>query len=442
MRRDIEKILEEWQNQKDRCPLILRGARQVGKTYLIEQFGKRCFENFVTVNFDYQPRLKQVFDSLNPREIISRLELILKIEIIPGRSLLFLDEIQECPPAILSLRYFKEKLPDLHVVGAGSLLEFVLNSPDFRMPVGRVAFLHLYPLSFGEFLESDGNKRLRDYLSDITLTKNIDSVIHKECLQLVKQYSFLGGMPAVIKSYLKSKSFIKSQNILSTILEGYKNDFGKYSKLSNYILLQHLFEKMPGIVGKRFKYTLVSRDIRSREIRPALKMLNQAGLTYLVYSSSGSGLPLGALINERKFKILFLDVGLLQRACGLDEEVFLEDDLIKANAGIIAEQFVGQELICQGNPYDKKNIYFWVRVKKNSEAEVDFLFTTANQIFPVEVKSGKTGTLKSLRSFLNEKKIPFGIRISEHPLSFYDQVLSVPFYLIKRLPVLIKEAKE
>ena len=162
MRRDIEKILKEWQNQKDRCPLLLRGARQVGKTWLIEQFGKRCFKNLVTVNFEYQPRLKQVFESLNPGEIVPRLELILQTEIIPGKSLLFLDEIQECPPAILALRYFKEKLPDLHVIGAGSLLEFVLKSPDFRMPVGRVSFLHLYPLSFGEFLTSAENKRLRE----------------------------------------------------------------------------------------------------------------------------------------------------------------------------------------------------------------------------------------------------------------------------------------
>ena len=440
MRRNIEKDLVEWKNQGDCNPLIIRGARQVGKTYLIENFGKKYFTNFVTVNFEYQPRLKMVFNSLNPMDILNRLELIFKTEIVPGESLLFLDEIQECPAAILALRYFKEKLPDLHVIGAGSLLEFILNSPDFRMPVGRVAFLHLYPFSFGEFLAACGNSRLRDYLANITLADKIDPLIHDECLQLLKQYCFLGGMPAVLKSYIKNKNFLKSQNILSTIIEGYRNDFGKYAKRANYTLLQHLFEKVPQLVGERFKYAKVSHEVRSREIKHALKLLNQAGLIAHIYASSGSGLPLGALINERKFKILFLDVGLLQRACGLDEETFLQDDLLKINAGAVAEQFVGQELISQGNPYQKNSLFFWVRDKKYSEAEVDFLFATSNQIFPIEVKSGKTGTLKSLRTFINDNNLPFGIRVSESPLSLYDQVLSVPLYMVEQLPRLVKEA--
>ena len=440
MRRNIEKDLVEWKNQGDCNPLIIRGARQVGKTYLIENFGKKYFTNFVTVNFEYQPRLKMVFNSLNPMDILNRLELIFKTEIVPGESLLFLDEIQECPAAILALRYFKEKLPNLHVIGAGSLLEFILNSPDFRMPVGRVSFLHLYPFSFGEFLEACGNSRLRDYLANINLADKIDPVIHDECLQLLKQYCFLGGMPAVLKSYIKNKNFLKSQNILSTIIEGYRNDFGKYSKRTNYTLLQHLFEKVPQLVGERFKYAKVSHEARSREIKHALKLLNQAGLVTHIYASSGSGLPLGALINERKFKILFLDVGLLQRACGLDEETFLQDDLLKINAGAVAEQFVGQEIISQGNPYQKKSLFFWVRDKKYSEAEVDFLFATSNQIFPIEVKSGKTGTLKSLRTFINDNNLPFGIRVSESPLSLYGKVLAVPLYMVEQLPRLVKEA--
>jgi len=198
MRRDIEKELILWKAQKERYPLIIRGARQVGKTYLVETFGRTHFQNNVVVNLEFQPQLKDCFKSLDPSEIINKLQLLLSVQIKEDNTLLFLDEIQECPQAIMALRYFKEKMPKLSVIAAGSLLEFALRSPDFKMPVGRVLFLYLEPLSFSEYLDATGNQNLRRFLSDVKLTDSIDDVIHKKLLELLRIYIIVGGMPAVL----------------------------------------------------------------------------------------------------------------------------------------------------------------------------------------------------------------------------------------------------
>jgi len=437
VKRDIEQQLKAWKDQPNRLPLLIRGPRQVGKTYVIEQFGKEFFENVVLVNFELYPRMKQCFESLDPKEIINKLRLMDDLDIEPGKTLLFLDEIQECPKAIMSLRYFKEKMPELHVIGAGSLLEFALREEDFRMPVGRVQFVYLGPFSFGEFLRALNHNQLRGYLDKIKLMDQIDPVVHEQLLGLLQKYFILGGMPAVLQEYLTVGNLKICQNIQSGILETYRSDFGKYAKKVQHKYLRRLFESAPRLVGQGFKYVNVDPQVKSRELKRAFELLVLAGLIHPVYATSASGLPLGFQIREQKFKIIFLDVGLAQNACGLQAEINFNKDLLQINAGSVAEQFVGQELRAYGDVYTRQNLYFWARDKKGSMAEVDFVINVGSRILPLEVKAGQTGTLKSLKLFLKEKKAPFGMRVSANPLSYYDHILSVPLYMVEQIPRLV-----
>lgn len=438
MKRDIEDNLIRWKNQKGRMPLLLRGARQVGKSYIVEKFGKENFETCVTVNFEQYPEYARCFDSLDPIKIVSSIELISSLSIYPGKTLLFLDEIQQCPKAILALRYFKEQMPQLHVIGAGSLLEFVLNDSTFQMPVGRVQFLYMRPLSFGEFLDASGNEKLRAYLKTIDMKTGIEEVIHNKLLQLIREYIALGGMPAVLSQYFETKSLIQCQEIQSAILSTFRNDFGKYAPLTQHGHLQTIFNKAPGLIAQWFKYSKIAQDISPRTLKMALLNLCHAGLITLIYATSASALPFLTHMNEKKFKLLFLDIGLVKRACHLDLELLFSEDLILINEGALAEQFVGQELLAYTGQEEANHLFFWVREQKSSSAEVDYLIAIGSRILPVEVKAGATGSLRSLKLLLEEQKIPFGIRISELPLSYIDNVLSIPFYLIEELPRLAK----
>ena len=441
MKRDIEQQLKVWKDQQNRLPLLIRGPRQVGKTYVIEQFGRAFFENTVVVNFELYPQLKQCFGALDPKEIINKLQIMQNINIEHGKTLLFLDEIQECPQAIMSLRYFKEKMPQLHVIGAGSLLEFALREEDFRMPVGRVQFIYLGPFSFGEFLDALHHGQLRAYLKKIKLADPVDQAIHEQLMDLVRQYFILGGMPAVLSEYLTDGDLKVCQNIQAGILETYRSDFGKYAKKVQHKYLQRLFESAPRLVGQGFKYVNVDPGAKSRELKQALELLVLAGIIHPVYASSASGLPLGFQVREQKFKIIFLDVGLAQNVCGLQAEINFNKDLLQINAGSVAEQFVGQELRAYGDAYKRQNLYFWARNKKGSTAEVDFVINVRSRILPVEVKAGKTGTLKSLKLFLKEKNAPYGVRVSCNPLSYYDQILSIPLYMVEQLPGIVEEVE-
>src|SRR3989337_4335834 len=245
MRRDIEKELILWKAQKEKYPLIIRGARQVGKSYLVETFGKNHFQNTVVANLEFQPHLKDCFKSLDPLEIINKIQMLLSAQMREDNTLLFLDEIQECPQAIMSLRYFKEKMPKQSVIAAGSLLEFAMRSPDFKMPVGRVHFLYLEPLSFSEYLDATGNQNLRKFLADVKLTDSLDDVIHKKLLELLRIYIIVGGLPAVLNEYLSSKDLMNCQRIQTALLQTYRSDFGKYAKISQHKYLHKVFDTAP-----------------------------------------------------------------------------------------------------------------------------------------------------------------------------------------------------
>lgn len=449
MQRDIERDLIAWRDQKNHLPILLRGARQVGKSYVIENFGRKYFDDILVVNFELQPELKACFETLHPEEIIQKLSILMHHHIQPTKTLLFLDEIQDCPNAIRALRYFKEQLPTLHVIGAGSLLEFSLNDASFRMPVGRVQSLYLHPLSFKEFLKGTGNNALRDMVEQASLKKPIESLFHDLLLGQVKNYLALGGMPGVLSTFVDSLKtsqgaitrtydIEKCRMMQATLLSTYRNDFGKYAKHSQIKQVQSVFEKAPGMVGAHFKYAKVDPDVRSYQIKAALELLENAGLIHQIYSTAASGIPLATLVNEKKFKILFLDVGLMVYASHVPAEWVLED-IILLNRGAMAEQFVGQELLAYCPVYEEARLYFWNREKPSSMAEVDFITTVGTQIIPIEVKAGATGQLKSLHLLMHEKNFKLGIRVSQNPLSYDGKILSIPFYMVGEISRLVAE---
>ncbi len=439
MERLITSELKNWQTQHEHMPLILRGARQVGKTYLVEQFAEQNFTNLVTANFEFQPGLADAFTNLDPQQICKKLSLLTGQEIIPGQTLLFLDEIQECPQAIMALRYFKEKMPALHVISAGSLLEFILDDESLRMPVGRVHYMYLKPLSFYEYLLATGRHDLYEFLNNITLKESIPTALHELLLSILNEFIILGGMPNVIKYYLREKNILAAERQQTSILTTYNNDFGKYASKANHKYLQLLFNKAPGLVAQHFKYIDVDPDIRAREIKTALTLLQSAGIINKIKMTQASGLPLSTQVNEKKFKLLFLDIGLTLRASQIDAQSLLQDDTLLLNRGALAEQFVGQELAAYATPYEEYQHYYWQRDVKSSSAEVDYLAQVGKYIIPIEVKAGKTGRLKSMHTFLREKQQPVGVRISQHPLNLEKNVLSVPLYMINELPRLVRD---
>jgi len=437
VKRLIEQDLIAWKSQIGRKPLLVRGGRQVGKSHVIEAFGREHFENHVVVNLETQDECHQSFTSLEPAKIIASLAVLRQQPITPGKTLLFIDEIQECPKAILALRYFKEKMPELHVIAAGSLLEFVLNQEDFRMPVGRVESLYMYPCSFKEFLLASGEQLALDYLARVTLDEGIDSAIHEKLLTRLREYFIVGGMPEILSHFVAQQDYLRVQALQGMLRENYRQDFGKYA--AKGVKIPHLikiFEVIPQLVGKNFKFTMIDPEVQARDLKPSLNALEDAGLIHLIYHTAASGLPLSAVMNENRRKMIFIDVGLLSHASRLSMREMLSQELILLNQGALTEQFVGQELCAYSRSYEKSQLFYWQR-EKPGNAEVDYIIHVDGVIFPIEVKSGKTGRLRSLQQFMQEKSSQFGIRISEKPLSFERNILSVPMYMIFELERLV-----
>ena len=433
MKRDIDIILREWKLDKNRCPLLVQGARQVGKTYTITEFGNAEFHELITINFELNPEYKECFKTLEPKNIIECISLLKNKDIIEGKTLLFFDEIQECPKAIRSLRYFYEKKPGLHVICAGSLLEFTLSHENFRMPVGRVQYLHMKPLSFLEFLDAIKENKLRKFIENLKLDSTINDAIHNKLISIIKKYSIIGGMPAVVKEYVMNENLNKCIILQAMIIRTFRDDFGKYANRVKIKYLQKLFYAAAKMVGKKFKYSHVDREIQSRELKNALELLEKAGIIYRVKKSRGGVPPINFYSNERHFKVLFIDIGLMQNICGVSEDILVENNLLDVYSGAIAEQFVGQELIAYQEYYKEPSIYYWEREAKSSSAEVDYIIRIGSKVFPIEVKAEKTGRLKSLHIYLEKYSIPYGIKISQQQKLFNKPVLSIPFYLIKYL---------
>jgi uncharacterized protein len=441
MNRALQHELVQWKDALGRRPLLLRGARQVGKTHVVRQFAHESFTNCVELNFELQPELRSIFTTLDPHAIVRTIALTQNVAITPGTTLLFLDEIQECPQAIMAMRYFYERLPELHVIGAGSLLDFTLRMDDFRVPVGRVQYLYLRPLSFVEFLTALDEHALVEALQAFSLDNSLAQAIHEKLLRLLRDYLLIGGMPAVVADYLRTPHQTTYQRVATALLQTYRDDFGKYASRVKHPFLQKVFETAPRLVGQRYQYVQVDRDARSRELKAALSLLVRAGVLSQIHATSGAGLPFAAQSKETLFKILFLDVGLMQRACGLDATIATATDFLAINTGAVAEQFVGQELLAYSSPYEDATLFYWFREKRGSQAEVDYLCSVDELVVPVEVKAGKTGRLRSLKQFMDSYECPLGVRVSQLPLSFEESVLSVPLYALGQLPRLVRTAR-
>lgn len=278
---------------------------------------------------------------------------------MPNKTLLFLDGIQVCPRAILALRYFKEQMPNLHVIAAGSLLEFTLNSPAFSMPVGRIQSLYLKPMSFLEYLEATQTQENIEYLKSLSWKDVIPTSIHESMLRAVKEYTLVGGMPEVVNHFIKTKDYRLALNIRGNLIDAYRHDFGKYGIKINLHLLQSVYQKIPGVIAQHFKYTKLDLEHQSREIKPVLQALYDAGLAYPVHATQASGSPLVVGKNERRFKLLFLDVGLLQHAQGVTSDLFFSDIPHILNTGVLAEQFVGQELLAYQPTLEPASLFYW-----------------------------------------------------------------------------------
>lgn len=436
MHRFIEAELNSWQKEVKPHPLLLRGARQIGKSYTVEKFGQKNFQNLVVINFEHEPKLKDIFNDLDPLKIIQKINSEKETNIEIGKTLLFLDEIQECPNAIVALRYFYEKTPGLHVIGAGSLLDFTLRSGDFSIPVGRIHYLYLQPLSFMEYLFARKKNDHIDYIKNLDLKSTKDDYYHNALNEEVKNYMMLGGMPEVVNSFIDEQDISKTLKIQAALVTSYRDDFGKYSSKAQHKYLEKLLYGVPKNVGNKFKYVNIDPEAQSRDLKEAMDLLIHAGILYKVKRTSGAGLPFEAGASEKHFKTLFLDIGLQQHILGINKEIMTAENFHSLASGSIAEQFVGQELIANQEFYETRSIYYWAREKSDS-AEVDYMISSGSKQIPVEVKAGKTGKLRSLKYFLDNYEIPLGLRISQKSISLEDKILSIPFYAISELKRLL-----
>jgi predicted AAA+ superfamily ATPase len=453
MYRKALDYLIEWKGRESRKPMVIRGARQVGKSYLVRLLAERAFKDLFEVNLETQPDAASLFAD-DPRRSLSLLEARYGKPIRPGETLLFLDEIQAAPEVFAKLRYLHEQVPELHVVAAGSLLEFVLEDHAISMPVGRIEYLHLGPMTFEEYLLALGRDKLAEFVKSYALGTDIPDAIHSELLALVRQFLVVGGMPGAVAAFVNSQSWRECDAVKQSILDTYRDDFAKYGRRIDPRRLRKVFDKIPLLVGSKFKYTHVDREERSRDLGPALWALCLARVAHRVRHSACNGMPLGAEADDLNFKVLFLDVGLLCRACGLSmDAVHQPTDVMLVNQGAVCEQFVGQHLLQAGEFYEEPELHYWLRQSPGSVAEVDYVISDGPQVIPVEVKAGKTGTLRSLHSFLHHKRREFGVRFNTDKPSFLDRVpnllsegqtgfrlLSLPLYMVNEVKRLSREA--
>ncbi len=452
MRRDIIQLFIDWKEKKSRKPLIVRGARQVGKTFAIKEFATHHFENSVSINLEESPVLRTIFLSNNPFLIIQELSVLKKTRIEPGKTLLFLDEIQVCPEAIVSLRYFYEQMPELHVIAAGSLLDHTLNELKLSMPVGRVEFCYMYPMSFREFLLAVSEDQLLTYLDEYAFSMDYSQAIHLKLLEYLRYYFFIGGMPEAVKVFVDDNDLLAIDRIQNNILTSLQYDFAKYGSRNQQSHLAGVMKYVGQNTGRKIKYVNIDREIRSANLKEAFYKLEMSRILILAKHTASANIPITTHLNSDIFKAYFLDIGLANHLCHIQ----LTDPakITTINEGALAEQFVAQELLAMSDKYIAPQLYYWTREAKNANAEIDFLFQHNNTIYPLEVKAGKSGTLKSLYVYLFEKNLNTGIRFNTDMPSegiFKTKVrsgnksdeitirlISLPLYMITQLPGLLK----
>jgi len=434
MRRDVLDVLMDWRSSRNRKVLLLRGARQVGKTFVARELGQ-SFKYFLEVNFEKNLDVHQFFEqNLDPERICANLSAFYGIPVIDGQTLLFFDEVQSCPKAIQSLRFFYESRQGLHLIAAGSLLEFALaDLPSWG--VGRIRSVFMHPLSFDEFLTANKEDSLIEVKKSATFDKPLAQPFHDKLVDYLKRFLLIGGMPEVVKTYIEnSTDILKVRNVLSDISLSYFDDFAKYKKQSPLLRLREVLGSVVRQAGGKFIYSNSGALSNPNQAKEALELLEMAGLVYKVYHSSGQGVPLGAEANYKKFKALIHDTGIFQHNASLKlSEYLIAKRIDTLNKGNIAEIFVGLEMIKYSDVHEKMELFYWHREKRGSNAEVDYLFEKDGRIIPIEVKSGTSGKMQSMNLFLREKMAPKGVRISMENFSEYGKIQVVPLYAISNL---------
>ena len=448
-RHEIDHLMQ-WAAQPRRKPLVVRGARQVGKSTLVREFARMAQMPLLEIDFERNPEQREAFATKDPVRILDTLALLTGRTLTPGTDLLFLDEIQAAPEALTALRYFREEMPELHVVAAGSLLEFALGDRRLPMPVGRIEYLHLGPMTFEDFLAALGHAQLAAGLRDYTVTEArrdvFPKIVHERCLELLRLYWVVGGLPESVAAYAQdgeaAYGFERAARVLQSVAATYRDDFNKYSHGRLKARIQLVFDRLPNMVGRKFKYVQVSREHRAVELADALQHLCMARVASKVHRSAANGVPLAAEASERHFKCLYMDVGLMCAALGINLLDLGREDLTLVNNGAVAEQFVGQHLLHGGRPYETPALHYWAREARSSNAEVDYVIAVGRRIVPVEIKAGTTGSLKSLHQFLGEKRSDLALRLNALPPSLLQdskklpdgapisyRLLSLPLYL-------------
>ena len=428
--RHIDSELSKWRNEKMHKPILLRGARQIGKSAAVRNLAKQ-FDYFLEINFEEESEARAAFEtSLNPKVVCEKLFSIYDIPIIAGKTLVFFDEIQACIPAISSLRFFYEKMPELHVIAAGSLLEFALEEiPSFG--VGRIRSLFMYPFSYAEFLQANGNIGLLEAINKAHPENPLDEVVHKRALYFLKLFMLTGGMPAVVANYVEYGDLGQCQQVLDDLIVSMRDDFAKYKNRIPSLQISAAFDSVIRQMSGKFVYVDKEQVYSAFQIKQAVELLIMAGLVIPVIHTSANGLPLGAEINPKFRKLMLIDTGIFQRLLGMQlSDILLSDDFDAINKGGIAEMFVGLELMKSNSFYQSTRLFYWQREEKNARAEVDFVVQKNMEIVPIEVKSGKQGKMQSMHLFLKEKKKEYGIRTSLENFATYDKIKVVPLYSI------------
>lgn len=426
MKRFIMKQLVDWKNSLDRKPLILKGARQVGKTYILKEFGENNYENVAYFNFDHDDGLKELFSNTkNPIRIIEQLSIANGKKISPGTTLIIFDEIQECPNALNSLKYFCEEANEYHVACAGSLLGIRLSKTSF--PVGKVEFLNLYPMSFSEFLIADGSENLVEYMKGISNIEKIPSIFESQLIEKLKIYYIVGGMPEVVYSWINEKDIEKVNKIQENILLSYEEDFSKHIDAAEANKVSLIWNGIPSQLArenKKFVYQIVKDGARAREYESALNWLNDANLICKCYSVTKCAFPLKAYTDLSSFKIYMNDVGLLRKMANLDSSIILDGNkLFEEFKGAFTENYVANTL---NYLFDSAPYYYTF-----DRNEIDFVLQIKNEIIPIEVKSDKSTNNSSLTKYNLKNINNYSYRFSLNNLTKDEKIINIPLYLIE-----------
>ena len=444
--RDIDQKLLEWKASARHKPLLIRGARQVGKSSAVRHLGS-TFKYFAEVNLERQPSMCALFTKdINVKSTCEKISAITGTPVIAGETLLFIDEIQMSQEAIMSLRYFKEDLPELHVIAAGSLLEFTLEElPSFG--VGRIRSLYMYPFSFDEFLCAQGMRLLAEYKHKASPSSPLPEVMHRQLTEQLRNFYLIGGMPAAVGEWVESGNYVECARIHNDIIDTYQDDFAKYRGRVSPGLMRKVLRSVALQTGSKFVYRQVDETMHSTAIKDALHLLSLAGLVIPVTHSDGNGIPLGAEENENYRKYMFMDLGLMQTMLGIPaRDILLASDTNFVNKGGVSEMFAGLELAKYHDSFQRCELYYWQSLNRGANAEIDYLETRDGHVLPIEVKANTRGSMQSLWLFMRKKGLPKAIRTSLENFGHFDytdkedggtirQVDIIPLYALSNIHI-------